>query len=98
MTNRKQVLLHESDEQYRAPFNNLSDAVFLFELNDDGTTGRIIEVNDSACRMLNYTRGELLLKSRMDIEKEDSHLDFSHGICPDCAEKYRGEFIAKRGR
>jgi PAS domain S-box-containing protein len=213
ITDRKQAeeILRESEQKYRALFNNLNDAVFLYEIGENGTPGRFIEVNDSACRMLNYDRSEMLLKTRLDIEDErrtreltemvergsaaeglrfnsllrprtgepihveisahlfslkgsrvvlsiarditqrkrteeereklihdlqealaqvktlvgllpicawckkvrddegywedvesylqkHSQIDFSHGICPDCARKYKGEFIAKRGR
>jgi PAS domain S-box-containing protein len=52
--------LRESEQRYRALFNNLSDAVFVYNESPNGTPGRFIEVNDIACQRLEYSREELL--------------------------------------
>lgn len=49
---------------FREMVNNISDALYVI----DPQTGNILDVNDRACTMLNYTRNELLKKSVMDIE------------------------------
>lgn len=41
-------------------FDHLYDAVFLSPLDEDGTYGNFVEVNEEACRRLGYTRQELL--------------------------------------
>ena len=38
----------------------MTDAVFVYALQLDGSLGRCLEVNDVACRMLGYTREEML--------------------------------------
>jgi len=45
----------ESEEKYRALFEQAGDAVYLETLD-----GKILEVNEQACGMLGYTRDELL--------------------------------------
>ncbi len=52
--------LRESEQRYRALFNNLSDAVFVYHTLPDGTPDRFIELNDVACQRLGYSREELM--------------------------------------
>jgi PAS domain S-box-containing protein len=63
---RAQEHLRESEEKYRVLFNNIDDAVFL-HLIEDGLPGRIIEVNDTTCARLGYTREELLALTPLEI-------------------------------
>ncbi len=51
-----------SAQKYRRMFEAAPDAVFLETLD-----GRILEANDSACRMLGYTRTELLALRLADL-------------------------------
>ncbi|WP_052090832.1 PAS domain S-box protein [Desulfosporosinus sp. HMP52] len=53
--------LKESEEKFRIIFNGAADALFLqtFSMDPD-KIGRIIEVNDAACKRLGYTREELI--------------------------------------
>ncbi len=48
------------ENRYRQLFNSAGDGVFLAEISDDGRPFRFIDVSDTACRMLGYTREELL--------------------------------------
>lgn len=71
ISNRKllEEELREREERYRLLFNNVSDAVFVHEVSAEAyMPGRIIEVNDIACRYLGYTREELLQMSVAEIE------------------------------
>ncbi|MCD6495027.1 diguanylate cyclase [Candidatus Bipolaricaulota bacterium] len=52
---RRTETLQASERRYRSLFEELSDALFLETLD-----GRILDVNDSACKLLGYTRDELL--------------------------------------
>jgi PAS domain S-box-containing protein len=52
----------ESEEKYRALFEQAGDAVYLETLD-----GKILEVNEQACDMLGYTRDELLEMGVADI-------------------------------
>ncbi|HDS63441.1 MAG TPA: PAS domain S-box protein [Methanofollis liminatans] len=63
---RAQEGLRESEEKYRILFNNLDDAIFL-HLIGNGLPGRIIEVNDTTCARLGYTREELLALTPLQI-------------------------------
>lgn len=83
---RVKAKLQESRDKYQVLFNSLNEGVFLCEYESDGGTGsedmcRIIEVNDTACRRLGYTRDELLGKNILEISRMGS---------PDC-----DGFIAK---
>ncbi|UCE28268.1 MAG: PAS domain S-box protein [Candidatus Coatesbacteria bacterium] len=52
----------ESEEKYRALFEQAGDAVYLETLE-----GKILEANDQACDMLGYTKDELLGMSVADL-------------------------------
>lgn len=66
---RKQVeeALRESEEKFRDIFNNTNDAIHIHEIQENGTPGRYVDVNDVACHMLGYTKEELLARSPLDI-------------------------------
>jgi diguanylate cyclase (GGDEF)-like protein/PAS domain S-box-containing protein len=59
---RFEEALRESEEKYRTLFEQANDAVFLETLE-----GRILDVNDKACQLLNYERQELLRLTVADI-------------------------------
>ncbi|MEO0080774.1 MAG: PAS domain S-box protein [candidate division WOR-3 bacterium] len=59
---RTERLMRESEEKYRRLFAALRDAMYLETLD-----GSILDVNESACRMLGYTREELLRLRVEDI-------------------------------
>jgi PAS domain S-box-containing protein len=67
---RAETALMESEEKFRALFENANDAVYLVERARDGP-GRYILVNDEAVRMLGYSKDELLKMSPRDIVPED---------------------------
>ncbi len=69
ITERKRIedLLRENEEAYRILYDNINDAFFTAEVNEDGSVGNFILVNDAACQQLGYTREELLLKKPADI-------------------------------
>jgi PAS domain S-box-containing protein len=50
----------ESEEKFRALFEHISDACFLFEISSDGSPGHIVEVNDAAISLLGLERSELV--------------------------------------
>jgi PAS domain S-box-containing protein len=55
-----------NEQRYRTLFETVTDAIFLLARDE-----RIIEVNDAACRMLGYTRDELLSMRMGDITPEE---------------------------
>jgi two-component system cell cycle sensor histidine kinase/response regulator CckA len=54
--------LRRSEERFRALFENAADAIYIAD-----TSGRILEVNQAACRMLDYGRDELLATNPIDL-------------------------------
>jgi len=69
--------LAESEARYRTLFNSGSDAVFVHGLFDDGSPGPFVEVNDTACGRLDYSREELLRMRPADIDAPESHTNSS---------------------
>jgi PAS domain S-box-containing protein len=70
ITNRKkaELALRESEERYRAFFDNNLDATILAS-----SEGKIISANPSACRMLGYTLEEFYeLETDCLLKKDDS--------------------------
>jgi PAS domain S-box-containing protein len=52
--------LRESEEKFRGIFDTINDGIHIHEIEPDGKPGKFIEANEVACRMLQYTREELL--------------------------------------
>ena len=52
--------LRESEEKFRGIFDTINDGIHIHEIEPDGKPGKFIEVNEVACRMLQYTREKLL--------------------------------------
>ena len=53
----------------------ITDALFVHEIDSDGSPRRFLEVNDRACKHSGYTREELLRLSPVDIDAPDSGVD-----------------------
>lgn len=80
--------LLESEKRFRLIFNSGTDAIFLNEV-ENNKPGHFIEVNESACKRLGYTREELLKLSPDDIE--DPEWDVEHHWLEE-------ELIEKKGK
>ncbi|HUH79153.1 MAG TPA: PAS domain S-box protein [Methanoregula sp.] len=72
---RLEQALQESESKFRSIFNNTSDAIQIVAITPEGLPGKYIEINDVGCRMLQYSRGELLAKSPIDIATEYGQLE-----------------------
>jgi PAS domain S-box-containing protein len=59
--------LRESEERYRLLLDSASDAIFVHGYRKDDPSGPFTEVNDVACRLLGYSRQQLLAMSTRDI-------------------------------
>ncbi len=64
--------LKESEEKFRDIFNNINDAIQIVNLDENGDPIRFLDVNDVMCRMLQYSRDELLQKSPWDLDTGDT--------------------------
>ncbi|WAC05823.1 MAG: PAS domain S-box protein [Methanoregula sp.] len=74
-TKNRQVPVHpaaekaasEREEKFREIFDKINDAIHIHEILDDGSPGRFIEVNEVACRMLQYSKEEFLSRTPLDF-------------------------------
>ena len=73
ITGRKRAedVLRESEEKFHEIFDNAIDGIELIEITDDGYPGRFIDLNAIACKMVHYTKEELLKMSPLDINTEN---------------------------
>ena len=69
LTERKEMeeALRESEKRFRNIFDHSNNSIFVLDPFDD----KIIDVNPSACRMLGYSREELLAKKVSDIHPNE---------------------------
>ncbi len=65
---RAEEALRDSEERYRAVFEQATDSVVLL----DAESGALVEFNDSACRNLGYTRDEFSRLTLADIDVIES--------------------------
>ena len=102
ITERKRMeeALRDSERRYRLLFNGITDAVYVHEVSVENP-GKFFAVNDSACRMLGYTRDEFL-----QMEVKDIDIDEQAEKLPSVHEKlfrdgyalFEGCHVAKDGR
>ena len=64
---RTESLVRESEKKFREIFNSANDAIHLNELREDGRPGQFFDVNEVACRTVQYSREELLQMSPIDL-------------------------------
>lgn len=69
ITERKKAeqALRESEEKFRAIFNNVNDAMGLHRILPGGDVSNFLEVNDIACQMFGYTKEEFMQMSPLDV-------------------------------
>jgi len=74
ITDRKHAeqALADSERKYRELFQKANDAIFLVSVTDDNMPELFLDVNDVACKMLGYTREELLKLGPKDINDPES--------------------------
>lgn len=65
---QKEEALRTSELKFRTIFNSVNDAIYLHTVGGDGGPGNFFEVNSAACRMLGYSREELIQMSPFDID------------------------------
>jgi len=93
--------LQESEDKYRAVFQNANDAIMLYRLRADGTPECFIEVNDVACQMLKYDRDELLTMVPADLDAPEYAAEkerIRRLLCDQQQAKFDIEVITKSGR
>ncbi len=55
-----QKALEESEERFRDIFNHANDGIQVHIWTEEGVPGKFIDVNEVSCRMLGYTRDEMV--------------------------------------
>ncbi len=68
---RAQNALKDSEEKFRGIFDTVNDGIHIHEIGPDGMPGKFIDVNKTACRMLQFTRDELLVQGAVGISPDD---------------------------
>ena len=63
-------ILKENEEKFRLIFNKADDMISLNLVNENGTLGRFIEVNEVGIKRLGYSREEFFDMTPYDIDKE----------------------------
>jgi PAS domain S-box-containing protein len=102
ITERKRVeeALRDSEEQYRLLFNGITDAVYVHEVSVE-KPGKFFAVNDSACKMLGYTRDEFMKMEVKDIdipEQAEKILPVNEKLFRDGYATFEGCHVAKDGK
>jgi len=59
-----------NEAKFREIFNAANDGIELHEIDDNGLPGKYVDANEVSCRMLGYTKEELLQLSPLDISAE----------------------------
>ena len=94
---RSERLIRESEEKYRTLFNNTNDEIYIHETLPGGMPGKFLEVNDSMCSRLGYTREELLTMTVQDIVS-DEHRKKMEGIKQQLSKTGKFTFYAEHRR
>ena len=91
----------KAEAHYRLMFNSVSDAVFVHKFGEDGLPSCFLEVNDNACRLLGYTREELLQMRVVDIiapEEDFNGPANARRLLADGHATWEGRLAAEDGR
>ena len=98
--NRIESTLETTAAQYAALFNGINDAAFVFCFDDRLEPGNFAQVNEVACKMLGYTREELLRRSARDIHSAEqlrAHLSVRQKIASGAACVFETVFLTRAG-
>lgn len=62
ITEKRQIAksLRLSEDKFRFLFNYTSDPTFVYQILEGGKTGKLVEVNETLCQELGYSKTELL--------------------------------------
>ncbi|MDO9550088.1 MAG: PAS domain S-box protein [Methanoregula sp.] len=91
--------LRESEERYRLLLQNANDMIFIHEVNPQGP-GKFLEVNDTICSTLGYSREELLSMQVSDIdvpEQQEKIPAIQNHLYSHQNTRFETEHIAKDG-
>ncbi|MBN1581987.1 MAG: PAS domain S-box protein [Anaerolineae bacterium] len=98
---RARDTLQKSEQQFRILFNSAQDNVLFHLVGNDGLPGHYIEVNDSTCETLGYSREELLAMGPQDITIVDDPAEIAeitHEIVQNGQARFEAVGRTKYGR
>ena len=64
--------VEEFSPKFRELFNRANEAIYLWEVREDGSPGLCLEVNHAACKMLGYSKKEFFRMTFQDIDDDVS--------------------------
>jgi len=67
-------------EKYERLFNSGSDCIFVLNLDDNNLPTEFLEVNNKACKSLEYDKSNLLKMSYLDISKDGNKEKFQNMV------------------
>jgi PAS domain S-box-containing protein len=70
--------LIDSEEKFRQVFHSSADAIFVHEANEDGTLGKLIEVNQTAGDIFQYSYEEFFALKEVIPLFEETNEDFGN--------------------
>ena len=94
-------VLTEKEEKYRKVFNNANDMISLNLMNENGLTGKFIDINRVGVERLGYSRNEFLNMTPYDIidkNERSQMLINSHKLKRDGEIEFDITLMAKNGK
>ncbi len=90
----------DSERKYRTLFTNAKDSIFLIKHEDNRQLGNFLEVNNTACEILGYSREEFLSMTPEDIDVKgnESIVDIIKNIEDLGDFTYEREYRSKQGK
>ena len=61
---------------YDLLFDNANEAIFVYRMTPDGDPGDLLDVNQAACRMMGYTKDELLKLTMLDVSAPERYANY----------------------
>ncbi|MBN1564269.1 MAG: PAS domain S-box protein, partial [Anaerolineae bacterium] len=95
---KAQAELADSEDRYRSLFDGINDIVLVHDLE-----GHILDVNDAACRRLEYSRAELMRMTLAQIDEPGTYADefqerLQHQLATGALSGIQGAHLTKSGR
>ena len=68
--------LEKSEKKFSSLFQNTNDCIFLYRLSNKELPAEYVEVNNTACNRLGYSKEEFFKLSPLDINSDGNHQHF----------------------
>jgi PAS domain S-box-containing protein len=71
---KKELEIKKNEDNFKFLYDTITDAVFIWEQNLNGSPGKCLDVNSVAYTMLDYAKEELLEMTPIDLITEDNSI------------------------